>query len=61
MHSPEILFKIAEARRKDLLREAEQHRRQQAWLKGQSKAPGPKFTLALVVTSIAAVIVSLVA
>lgn len=61
MHNPEILFKVAEARRKDLLREAEQHRRHQAWLKGQSKASGPKFTLALIATTIAAIFVSLVA
>ncbi len=61
MHNPEILFKVAEARRKDLLREAEQHRRHQVWLKGQSKATGPKFTLVLIGTSIAAILVSLVA
>jgi len=61
MYNPEILFKVAEARRKDLLREAEQHRRQKAWLNGQSKASGPKFTLALIGTSIAAILVSLVA
>jgi hypothetical protein len=61
MRNPEILFKVAEARRKDLLREAEQHRRHQTWLKGQSNVSGPKFTLALIGTTLAAVLVSLIA
>lgn len=61
MNNPEILFKVAEARRKDLMKEAELHRAHQAWLKKQSKAPGPTFTLALMGTTIAAVLVSLVA
>jgi hypothetical protein len=61
MNNPEILFKVAEARRKDLIKEAELHRAHQAWLKKQSKVSGPTFTLALMGTTIAAVLVSLVA
>ncbi len=60
MYNPEILFKIAEARRKDLMKEAEMHRMHQAWLKRQSNVSGPKFTLAMIWTTIAAVLVSLV-
>jgi hypothetical protein len=61
MNNPEILFKVAEARRKDLLNEAEQHRRHQAWLKRQTNLSEPRFTLAVIGTTIAAVLVSLVA
>jgi hypothetical protein len=61
MRNPEILFKVAEARRKDLMKEAEMHRNHQAWLKRQSSVSGPKFTLALIGTTLAAVLVSLVA
>jgi hypothetical protein len=61
MNNPEILFKVAEARRKDMIKEAEQHRRQQAWLKSQSNLSEPRFTLAMIGTTLAAVLVSLVA
>ena len=59
MHNPEILYKVAEAMQKDMLQEAEMNRRNQAWLKGQSRSSGPKLTLALIGTSIAIVLVSL--
>ena len=61
MNNPEFLFKVAEARRKDLMKEAEMHRKHQAWLKSQSNVSEPKFTLALIGTTLAAVLVSLVA
>jgi hypothetical protein len=61
MNSPEILYKVAEARRKDLIKEAKQHRRHQAWLKRQSNLSETRFTLAMIGTTIAAVLVSLVA
>jgi hypothetical protein len=59
MRNPEILFKVTEARRKDLIKEAEMHRNHQAWLKSQSNVSGPKLTLALIGTLIAVVLVSL--
>ena len=61
MNNPEILFKVAEARRKDLIKEAEQHRRHQAWLKRQTNLSEPRFTLAMIGTTLAALLVSLVA
>jgi hypothetical protein len=60
MNNPEFLFKVAEARRKDMLKEAELNRKHQAWLKRQSNLSGPKFTLAMIGTTLAAVLVSLV-
>lgn len=60
MYNAELLYKVAEARRKDLMKEAEQHRLHQAWLKSQSNVSEPKFTLALIGTTLAAVVVSLV-
>jgi hypothetical protein len=59
MHNPEILYMVVEAEHKVLMKEAEMHRRQQAWLKDQSTSSGPKLTLALIVTSILAVLVIL--
>ena len=61
MNNPEILYKVAEARRKDLLKEAELNRKHQQYLERQSNVSGPKFTLAMIGTTIAAVLVSLVA
>ncbi len=58
MH-PEILYMMAKAQHKELLRDAEMNRMHQAWLKGQSTSSGPKLTFALIGALIAAVLVSL--
>jgi hypothetical protein len=59
MHNPEIHHMVAKTLHKDRLRDAEMHRRQQAWLKDQSTSSSPKLTLALIGTLIAVVLVSL--
>jgi hypothetical protein len=59
MHTPLFMYLLAKDRRKDLLKEAEMDRLQQAWLKGQSTSSGPKLSLALIGALIAAVLVSL--
>jgi hypothetical protein len=58
--NPTIAYTLVEARINDMLKEAEMHRRHSVWLKGQSTSSGPKLSLALVGTLIAAVLVSLV-
>ena len=59
MRTTEYLYLVAEDRRKALLKEAEMNRMHQVWLKGQSTSSGPKLSLALIGTLIAAVLVSL--
>lgn len=54
MENPDILFKIAEARRKEMMKEAENYRLGQAAKK--SRRSEPSFTWALVGATLAAVL-----
>lgn len=56
MDNPEILFKIAEARRKELMKEAENYRL--AHQAKKSRKSDPPFTWALVGATLAAVLTS---
>ena len=59
MENPDILFKIAEARRKELMKEAENYRLAHQAKKARPSLIDPPFTWALVGATLAAVLTSL--
>ncbi len=59
MENPDILFKIAEIRRKEMMKEAEHYRLEQEVKKSRPSPTEPPFTWAIVGTTLAAVIISL--
>jgi hypothetical protein len=61
MNNPNILFKIAEAHRLDLIKDAENYRLAQEAKKAESGPSNSRIAWALMGTTLAAVLVSLIA